>query len=83
MFKQNDQKAVFKIGPIMLRNMLGPVLHNLGPAFISFFARFGVFFFCWGGGGGAETIKKCFQSKTSIFKDTPHVSYCYFFRGST
>ena len=65
--KTNDLNVVLKIGPILLRNMLGPVFiltQPWGPVFNTLFL---VFFFL-GGGGLKPPILQCFQQSMQILK---------------
>ena len=72
--KTKDPFLALKTGPILLRNILGPVFNAsldqfLTLGFLFFFVFFSFFFF--GGGGGAETpIFIVFSAKHAKFKET-------------
>ena len=69
--KKKQQKKQFlklKTGPIMLRNILGPVFNFNLDQFLTL--EFCYFFFFWGGGGAETPIFIVFSAKNAKLKET-------------
>ena len=74
-FLKNKQKTTkktthcykLKIGPIMLRNMLGPVFNLYLDQFLTYKICYFCLFFFWGGGGAETPIFIVFSAKNAKF----------------